>query len=392
MGQYCKGAGCSNCEKDDVCDGFDNDCNGKIDDGPKADRDNDGWSYCGVGKEPDCDDSDPTIHPTAPEVCNGKDDNCNGLIDENVCVDPGAKCSPKLGKCISNPCDPMDPMACMNGMICDPGTLQCVTPAAKKLGDPCMADSECVTGLCAGANVLANRLGPGAVCSKTCCVSDDCPTGFVCFAPGTGGNYCVSANALGRTVGATKAGAPSQNQSDCRSGLLGNNGRCVDSCCSASNCAQGSSCMLGMLDGHRTLMCTTPFGAGGQDSDCNSTSACSAGACASYGNVFTYNACIMPCCGSGSCGNLFGGYPTVCWDMDLGNGEIAPLCGQTKQQGGGSASVGAPCSVNNQCRSDRCYQNKYCTDVCCVDSDCPIDMSCRPTDLGGKALRCVKKS
>ena len=32
----------------------------------------------------DCNDSDPTVHPGAPEVCNLKDDNCDGTIDEGV--------------------------------------------------------------------------------------------------------------------------------------------------------------------------------------------------------------------------------------------------------------------------------------------------------------------
>jgi hypothetical protein len=76
--------------------------------------------------------------------------------------------------------------------------------------------------------------------------------------------------------------------------------------------------------------------------------------------------------------------------MDLGNGDYAPLCGKVQQLGGRDAPTGAPCSANSDCRSDRCYQN-YCTDVCCTDSDCPEGMACRPTALGGKALRCIKK-
>jgi len=32
----------------------------------------------------DCDDTDPTVHPGAPELCDGKDNNCNGRIDDSV--------------------------------------------------------------------------------------------------------------------------------------------------------------------------------------------------------------------------------------------------------------------------------------------------------------------
>ena len=74
----------------EVCDGFDNNCDGNIDEG--FDQDMDGWTSCGG----DCNDNDASIHPGAKPVCDGKDHNCNGIVDNNedfdmdgynVCVD-----------------------------------------------------------------------------------------------------------------------------------------------------------------------------------------------------------------------------------------------------------------------------------------------------------------
>ena len=70
----------------EVCDGKDNNCDGKIDEG--FDADGDGVPTCEIaGKPADCDDKDPAVHPGATEVCNGKDDNCNGAIDEGFDAD-----------------------------------------------------------------------------------------------------------------------------------------------------------------------------------------------------------------------------------------------------------------------------------------------------------------
>ena len=135
------GRGVMNCEKDkptcevivkpgermEICNGEDDDCDGKVDEG--YDKDQDGYTTCGG----DCDDRNPNIHPDVAELCDGIDNNCNGTIDDGFKI--GSICTVGKGVCARRGrrlCAPKK-----EGYICDaePG------PASKEVCDG--LDNDC---------------------------------------------------------------------------------------------------------------------------------------------------------------------------------------------------------------------------------------------------------
>ena len=87
----------------DICDGYDNDCDGTFDEDGDfrtyyEDLDGDGYGnpdtaldlciqpngYISQGG--DCDDSNPNINPLQSDECDGIDNNCDGFTDENTCA------------------------------------------------------------------------------------------------------------------------------------------------------------------------------------------------------------------------------------------------------------------------------------------------------------------
>lgn len=84
---------CQSAGDEDPCNGVDDDCDGRVDEGPKpygyVDRDGDGYEGtrvpCPVGdfaaEASDCDDGNPAVNPGAVETCSGVDDDCDDRID-----------------------------------------------------------------------------------------------------------------------------------------------------------------------------------------------------------------------------------------------------------------------------------------------------------------------
>ena len=72
----------------DICDGLDNNCDGRVDEDLSTDADGDGHYTPGSCAAPadDCDDATRLRYPTNPEICDLVDNDCDALVDEgNLC-------------------------------------------------------------------------------------------------------------------------------------------------------------------------------------------------------------------------------------------------------------------------------------------------------------------
>ena len=165
--RLCAPSGLTECDakmpKKEICNKLDDNCNGLTDenlDTVPCQNTNDygtctGTAKCVDGQIIDCNAKDP-----APEVCDGFDNDCDGSTDEGTCFDGNPctqdKCDPSAGGCVyvpisGGPCD--DGNACTTGDHCEQG--KCVGGSQKDCddGNPCTDDyCDPSTGKCKHKN------------------------------------------------------------------------------------------------------------------------------------------------------------------------------------------------------------------------------------------------
>jgi len=201
----------------EVCNGLDDDLDTETDE--DFDRDGDRYSSCiYVDDPPDCDDNAAQAFPGAAEVCDQYDNDCDGQFNEPPTCPTDYACNAVEGECVR--------ATCASDSDCDdPGTQFCHTdgvcyPRVVAFGATCVRDSQCASPyFCIETNAVGY---PGRNCTVPCCNRDDCrEAGSFCADNGSGLKVCSPGSAATPSTAASgpvarRASRGSSSTSACR--------------------------------------------------------------------------------------------------------------------------------------------------------------------------------
>ena len=198
IGGVCGGVTCTQ----EVCNGLDDDCNGVVDDGAAAicaDGTICNNGQCGNSglcmTDADCPPNTLCINGMcggvmcSPEICNGFDDDCDGVADDatpgtTLCSN-GAVCV--NGQCGGNPvqCGPNSP--CPMGQVCSAAGI-CVNGGCQPVQESCNGVDDDCDGIVDDATPGATLCPMGGLCTMGQCIFIQCQNSAQCPA----GSQCVN--------------------------------------------------------------------------------------------------------------------------------------------------------------------------------------------------------